>query len=87
MSIASDIKALIQKEKSNAYSLQYGYAVSVFTGKRVHFPIGNQEVERRTRQGRVIYARYRYGDGSRLEYHFVSGMANLVVKDRERLKA
>lgn len=64
MCIAERIKEVAVS--ATAFSPSLGVAIAN-SGRRVHFPQGSQEIERRNKEGRVTMFRYRYADNSTLE--------------------
>jgi hypothetical protein len=67
--LATRIKQTIEAQCPNTFSLYAGYGFK--ENQPVHFPQGAQVSEKRRTDGRVLKARYRYADGSELEYTYL----------------
>jgi hypothetical protein len=68
MTIAEQVKTTINAKCPGTFSLYAGYGMN--GGEYVRFPQAAQVHEKRNENGRVIKARYRYADGSQLEYSY-----------------
>jgi hypothetical protein len=67
--IATQIKQTIEAQCPNTFSLYAGYGFK--ENRPVSFPQGVQVYEKRRTDGRMLKARYRYADGSELEYAYL----------------
>lgn len=69
MTTANDILAVICAGYDSAVTFYGGYAVNA-RGHRRLFEPAHVETERRNITGRVSFGRYRYRDGSAIEYRY-----------------
>lgn len=68
MSLATQVKQIIQDKCPVAFSLYAGYGLS--NGETVRFPNGVCQAERRNDSGRVVFSRYQYADDSTLTFTY-----------------
>ena len=66
MTIAQQVKEIIESQCPGTFSLYAGYGMA--EGKYVRWPTGVQEKETRNDKGQCSMARYRYADNSTLTY-------------------
>lgn len=66
MSIAQQVKEMIETKCPGTFSLYAGYGMAC--GQYVRWPTGTREMEKRNEHGQCSMARYRYADNSTLTY-------------------
>jgi hypothetical protein len=76
-SIASGIRDILQARCPGTFSLASGYGME--NGQYVRFPVGVVEHQKRNQNGRCIYERLIYADGSRLTYEYFSAQERYVL--------
>ena len=66
MTIAQQVKEIIESQCPGTFSLYAGYGMA--SGEYVRWPTGVQEKETRNDKGQCSMTRYRYADNSTLTY-------------------
>lgn len=69
MTIAQEVKKIIETHRPSAFSFYAGYGTWV-GGTRVEFPGGSIRNEKKNKKGRVTYLEAHYKDGSYLVYRY-----------------